>query len=173
MTAKARAGAQDKDRVAEDAAAELREWAELGQLLDGLSHANAALKAAAQGVIRQYDLGPRGAWMLSMIASGVRLPMDLATAFKTSRSLITIELNRVIKAGLVETSPSLVDGRRTELALTPLGAAACRSLRKETARIIRRNLAGYSDEQIQFFAQALKDVRRVEPDDGSPPATLS
>ncbi len=167
MTAKARTGAQDKDRAAEDATAEQREWAELGLLLDGLSHANAALKAAAQGVIRQHDLGPRGAWILSMITSGVRLPMDLATAFKTSRSLVTIELNRVIKAGLVEANPSPVDGRRTELTLTPLGEAACRNLRRETARIIRRNLAGYSDEQIQFFAQALKDVRRVEPEDGS------
>lgn len=167
MTTKAHSAAQDQDGAAEDAVAEQREWAELGQLLDGLSHANAALKAAAQGVIRRHDLGPRGAWILSMIASGVRLPMDLATAFKTSRSLITIELNRVIKAGLVESSPSLIDGRRTELKLTPVGEAACRSLRKETARIIRRNLAGYSDAQIQFFAQALKDVRRVEPDDGS------
>ncbi len=173
MTAKARAGAQDQDRARDEIAAEQREWAELGLLLDGLSHASAALKAAAQGVIRQHDLGPRGAWILSMIASGVKLPMDLATTFKTSRSLVTIELNRVIKAGLVEASPSLVDGRRTELALTSLGETACRNLRKETARIIRRNLAGYSDEQIQFLAQALRDVRRVEPDDGSAPPASS
>lgn len=173
MTTKARSRAQGRDPVAEDAAADERGWAELGSLLDGLAHADMAMKAAAQGVVRRYDLGPRGAWILSRIAGGVRLPTDLAAAFRISRSLMTIELNRVIKAGLVEATPSSIDGRRTELALTPLGAAACQSVRKETVRILRRNLAGYSAEEIRLITRALTDVRRLEVGDGQPPTNDS
>ena len=140
-------------------------WNELGQLLEAITRANAALKAAAAGVNRRYDLGPRGAWIVSRIYSGVRLPTDLAANFHTSRSLMTIELNRVIKAGLAEAVPSPVDRRRTELRLTPLGQVACRETRIETATLFQRNLAEYSAEEIQLVIRVLTDARRVELDD--------
>ena len=47
------------------------------------------------------------------------------TAFGISRSLMTIELNRVIKAGLVEATLSSVDGRvKALLRIEAAGASA-------------------------------------------------
>jgi DNA-binding MarR family transcriptional regulator len=141
-------------------------WDDLGLLFDGLAHALLPLKIATQGVTAKYDLGPRGAWILSLISGGVRTPKDLANALHISRALVTIELNRVTKARLVEARPDVNDKRQLDLSLTALGASACTHVRSEMARIVKRNLAPYTTDEIRLVAWALRDVRRIEPGDG-------
>ena len=141
-------------------------WDDIGLMCDGLAHALLPLKVATQGIIRKYSLGPRGAWILSLISGGVRLPMDLAVVLRTSRALIAIELSRMTKARLVVAKPGAKDRRRSELALTALGKAACQQVRNEMARIIRRNLRGYSVDEFRLVARALRDVRKIEDGDG-------
>ncbi|MCW1431717.1 MarR family transcriptional regulator [Novosphingobium sp. JCM 18896] len=144
-------------------------WDDLGLLVDGLAHGLLPLKTATQGVTARYDLGPRGAWILSLISGGVRTPKDLARALHTSRALVTIELNRVTKAGLVEGRPDVNDKRQLDLALTELGASACAHVRREMARIVTRNMAPYTADEIRLVARALRDVRRLEAGDGDFP----
>ena len=135
-------------------------------MCDGLAYALLPLRVATRGVTHRYDLGPRGAWILTLISSGVSLSKDLADALKTSRALIAIELKRVMKARLVVSKPGAKDKRESLLTLTPLGMAACQHIRNEMARIIRRNLAGYSVEEFRLIARALRDVRQIVPGDG-------
>lgn len=140
-------------------------WDELGLVCEGLAFAQRPLRTATRRVTRQYDLGPRGAWILSLISSGNVYPLGLSDTLKAGRSLITSELGRLTEAGLITASPGRHDRRRSELALTRLGQEACQQVRDEMARIVRRNLANYSAEEIRLFSRMLRDVRQLEEDE--------
>lgn len=140
-------------------------WDELGPLLEGLAFTQRPLRAATRQVTRQYNLGPRGAFILSLISGGKIYPLELSDMLKAGRSLITAELARLTEAGLITASPGRHDRRRSELALTKLGQEACQRVRDEMARIVRRNLAGYSAEEVMLFARMLRDVRQLEEDE--------
>ncbi len=142
-------------------------WSELGLVVEGLAYGQRPLRAATREVTREYDLGPRGAWILSLISGGKRYPLELSETLKTGRSLITAELARLTEAGLVTASPGSGDRRRSELALTPLGEAACQRVRLELERIVRRNLAAYSAAEVRLFIAMLRDVRHVEQDEAT------
>ena len=83
----------------------------------------------------------------------------------TSGGIASAELARLTEAGLVTASPGRHDRRRSELALTPLGQQACQRVRDEMARIVRRNLADYSVDEVMLFARMLRDVRQLEEDE--------
>ena len=137
-------------------------WDELGFICEGLSFGQRPIRAAAQDVTRRYNLGPRGAFILSLISNGVVYPLELAAIFKVGRSLITAELTRLTEAGLIAATPGTDDRRRLRQALTEKGKAACEEVRGAMARIVSRNLVGYSVEEIRLFARMLHDVRRLE-----------
>lgn len=137
-------------------------WDELGVVVEGLAFSQRPLRAATREVTRQYDLGPRGAWILSLISGGKCFPLELSKSLKAGRSLITAELARLTEAGLVTARPGRDDRRRSELALTDLGHQACQRVRDEMARIVRRNLSAYSAEEVRLFSRMLRDVRRLE-----------
>lgn len=137
-------------------------WDELGLVCEGLAYGQRLLRAATQPVTRQFSLGPRGAFILSLISGGARFPLELAQAFKCGRSLITAELTRLTEAGLVTAKTGEQDKRRTELALTSAGEAACNRVRSEMERILKRNMADYSPEDVRLFSRMLRDARRLE-----------
>ncbi len=143
-------------------------WDELGRVAEGLAYAQRPLRAATRRVTRQYDLGPRGAWLLSLISGGKCYPLELSVVLKTGRSLITAELIRLTKAGLVTAHADSDDRRRSRLALTTLGEQACQQVRSEMARIVRRNLAPYSPDDVRLFIRMLADVRHLESDESEP-----
>ncbi len=134
-------------------------WTELGFVCQGLAFATRPLRQATVEVTREYDLGPRGAWILDLISNGVHYPKELAEVFAVGRSLITAELVRLESAGLITAQVGDRDRRRSQLALTPLGEQAGARIRDELSRSIRGNLARYSDDEVRQFAQMLRDVR--------------
>lgn len=138
---------------------------ELGQIVEGLTFAQRPIKGAAARTIKAHSLGPRGPWICTLVASGVNYPLELATALKCGRSLVTAELARLTEAGLITATPGRHDRRRSELTLTPAGKKAAGQVRSELVRILRRNLGGYSVEQLQLFARMLKDACRLDPEE--------
>jgi DNA-binding MarR family transcriptional regulator len=152
-------GGQARSRSAEPAALN---WEELGFICEGLSFAQRPIRAAARDITRRYNLGPRGAFILSLISNGVVYPLELASIFRVGRSLITAELTKLTDAGLIVATPGKDDRRRSQQALTSAGEAACEEVRAGMARIISRNLAGYSPDEVRLFARMLHDVRRLE-----------
>jgi DNA-binding MarR family transcriptional regulator len=138
-------------------------WDEVGFLAEGMAFANRPLKLATHEVTKRFNLGPRGAWILNLISNGVVNPTVLSTIFRVGRSLITAELMRLTDAGFIDARPGEVDRRRSELALTPAGEAACRQIREEIATIFLGNLQGYTAEEIRKFARMLHDIRGDEP----------
>lgn len=141
---------------------------EMAEIVSGLTFAQRGINGAAARTIKAYSLGPRGAWICTLIAGGVNYPLELATALKCGRSLVTAELTRLTEAGLITATPGKHDRRRSELALTRKGEAAADTTRKELVRILRRNLGGYTPDELRLFARMLADVARLEPDEITP-----
>lgn len=134
-------------------------WEEVGFVCEGLSFAPRAVKNAIDGINEEYSLGPRGAWILMLIAAGPHYPLDITNVFQVGRSLITAELARLTSAALITARQNTADRRRTELALTPAGEAVCLRIRANLSRTIQARLAGYTRDQIMLFAQMLRDAR--------------
>lgn len=137
-------------------------WTEIAPVIEGLAFSARPLKAATREVTGRYALGPRGTFILSLIANGLRYPAEISQMLMVGRSLITAELGRLTDAGLISARPGASDRRRSELALTPRGRAACDEVRAEMARLVRENLASYSPGEIALFARMLRDARKVE-----------
>lgn len=137
-------------------------WDELGLVCEGLAYGQRLLKAATRPVTRQYSLGPRGAFILSLISGGARYPLELANAMKCGRSLITAELTRLTDAGLIVAHQGEKDRRRSELALTAEGESACERVRGEMERLVRRNMAAYTADEVRLFARMLRDIRHLD-----------
>lgn len=135
------------------------DWIDIGLICEGIAFAQRPLREGNGQITKQYNLGPRGAFILNLLANGMLYPLELATALCCGRSLITAELARLNEAGLVASRPGEVDRRRTELTLTSLGEQALAEIRAETSRIIRTNLAGYTPDEVRKFAVMLRAVR--------------
>ena len=140
-------------------------WNDLGLVLEGMALSMRPIRAATREVTQRHGLGPRGAFTLSLISGGVTYPLELALALKVGRSLVTAELDRLREAGLITSTPGTQDRRRSELALTEAGAAACEEVRAAMRRIITRNLEAYSAEEIRLFGRMLRDARRLDEDE--------
>lgn len=139
-------------------------WADIGFLIEGFAFAARPLQKATEDVTQEYALGPRGAWMVMLIARGGLFPLDLTRLFEVGRSLITVELNRLSEAGLITYTRHGSDGRRTELALTPLGEKVNRRLKSALGKLVKQQLRGYSREEIVLCASLLRDFRRANAD---------
>lgn len=135
------------------------DWRDIGFLCEGLAFAQRPLEEGKDKITRQYNLGPRGAFILNLLSNGIMYPLDLANALCCGRSLITAELSRLTDAGLVATQPGKSDRRRVELTLTPKGQEATAAIREETTRIILSNLANYTPEEVRKLAEMLRAVR--------------
>ena len=112
---------------------------------------------ATQSVAETYSLGPRGAWILGLISTGVVFPSDLADVFGVGRSLITAELTRLTEAGLVTRRVIPEDGRRFQLALTTLGIQAYEKMLNELTALVNDRLSSYSRKDIARFVRILHD----------------
>lgn len=142
-------------------------WDQVSSIAEGLAFSPRALHAATDTVIQRYSLGPRGAWILNVIAHGIAYPLQLANVFCVGRSLITAELARLSEAGLIETRPGRDDRRKTELTLTELGKAASAEVRAELSNVIRKRLAGFSAEEIAIAAEVMHALSLMDEDEAT------
>ncbi|MDP3677387.1 MAG: MarR family winged helix-turn-helix transcriptional regulator [Novosphingobium sp.] len=116
------------------------------------------LAGASEAVTSEFDLGPRGPWMLGMIEVGIDSPSGLADALRIGRSLATTELNRLSDAGLIEARRVADDGRRSRLALTARGREANDRLRHALAAFIGQRVGHYSHDELMLCARILRDL---------------
>jgi DNA-binding MarR family transcriptional regulator len=129
---------------------------ETGLIAQGFTLANRLLRQTTSGVTVDYNLGPRGAWIVRLIAGGkVIHPLDVTNFFEISRSVISDELARLLKSKLIVYRKSRRDGRRVELALTPLGENVSRRVRKEIGQLITERFAAYTREEVLSFGRML------------------
>lgn len=133
-------------------------WDDIGFFVQGLAFATRPLSKATAGLTQRYGLGPRGAWMLNLIAADIAYPHELADVLGIGRSLVSSELTRLTQAGLIDSKPG-ADRRRTKLALTEDGRAALAEVRTGLDAVVRNGLAGYSAADVRLCARLLCDLR--------------
>lgn len=131
---------------------------EIAHLCSVIGVAPRQLATAREAVTGEFDLGPRGAWMLGMIEVGIDSPSSLADALRIGRSLATTELNRLSDAGLIEARRGAGDGRRSHLTLTARGREANDRLRRALADFIDDRLGHYSRDEVMLCARILRDL---------------
>lgn len=137
---------------------------EIGFIIEGLVYAGRPVMAAAEPLNRAHDLGPRGAFILSLVDRGVHAPMELAVALQIGRSLVTAELARLTEAGLIAALQEKRDQRRRRLTLTASGQEALAALRGSLWGIVTEGLADYSPAEIRLFGEMLHAVWRPRSD---------
>lgn len=142
-----------------DAGADLSR-VELGLLFNGLSQALRPIRVAVSEITKEFDLGPRGAFILSLIDGGVVHPFDVAVALGIRPSSATAELRRLTDAGLVQSRQDDIDRRKTVLSLTADGQAASNKNFQAMTRVVLANLRGYSPGELRLFSRMLSDVRK-------------
>ena len=142
-------------------------WDEIGFICEGMAFASRALRPATTGINEEFSLGPRGAWILSLILNGTVYPLDIANVIGSGRSLISAELARLTEAGLIQSRKNPEDGRRTELLLTPLGEEASRRVRAGLSEIVMRQLGSYTREEMLLCARMLHDFRKAAGETGA------
>lgn len=135
------------------------EWADIGHFAEAISSARKALFAPVQGIRERHGLGPRGIWIIGLIANGrVRFQSDITRLWRIGRSMVTDEVSALAKAGLVTAKPDDRDRRQIRLALTAKGAAVNDELGNAFASRINERLAGYGADDIALCIRLLRDL---------------
>lgn len=134
----------------------------LSRIVAGLVFAQRPINAAGSAVTERYSLGPRGAFILSLIDKGIEYPKDLALMLRIGRSLVTAELARLADAGLIAAQTG-DDRRRSLLRLTPLGSEVTAEFRARVADLVLTRLAAYSRDQVELFATMLLQMQADPP----------
>ena len=99
-------------------------WTEIGQFAEALTFARRALFTPIDEINADYTLGPRGIWVIGLIASGrIRSPSDLARHFGIPKSLVTEQIALLVSQDLVVTAQAQDDKRQKTLSLTTRGQA--------------------------------------------------
>ncbi|HEX7820142.1 MAG TPA: MarR family transcriptional regulator [Sphingobium sp.] len=121
---------------------------EIGFFYASLHSARDQLSGVTKMVAKEFSLGPRGPWMLSLIGKQPMFPHELAVFFRVGRSLITAELDRLAGAGLIISEKNAEDGRRVEITLTKAGQRVRQRVSEELAALLQSRLIGFSREEI-------------------------
>jgi DNA-binding MarR family transcriptional regulator len=112
---------------------------------------------AREEITLRYDLGPRGAWIIGLLQSGMTSPSALTEALCIGRSLVTAEISRLQQAGLVRGNQNVRDGRRIVLELTEEGWRVSQELRLALNEFVTGRLAGHSREEVLSCLALLRD----------------
>lgn len=134
-------------------------WSDIAFLTRGMAFASSPVSLATGVITDRYNLGPRGTWVLNLIAAGLNHPHELAETLNIGRSLVSFELGKLNTAGLVVSEQSEHDRRRSKLVLTPLGEDAVREVRDGLARLVTGALGKYKPRELRICARILADMQ--------------
>lgn len=128
---------------------------EVTRFCQAIGLAPRAMGRGAEEFVKRYDLGRRGVWIMGLISVGIDSPSGLSDALCIRRSLLSAELARLAKAGLVSSEKDSSDGRRLRIELTREGKAANSRLQKSLNKFVNENLAGFSKEDVLLCSRVL------------------
>jgi DNA-binding MarR family transcriptional regulator len=136
-------------------------WPDIGRFAEAIILAQRELLAAAQDIRDEYGLGPRGTWILGMIATGrINTQADVVKRYKMGRSMIAEEMALLTKAGLVCCRPHESDRRQIALSVTELGAKANVRMGDAMAARMAERLDRYTLGDLLFCTGFLEDLAR-------------
>jgi len=132
--------------------------------ISNFSHALAAARGqfglAVRPLIADYDLGPRGPWIIGIVGRTQVSPHQLADFFSVGRSLITAELTKLEEGGFIALAKDENDGRRTNITLTAAGREVFERLGSDLEAFLTERLTGYTVEEVRLCTRLLADFSR-------------
>lgn len=136
-------------------------WSDIGRFAEAIMLARRELLAAARGIREEFALGPRGTWILGLLATGrVTTQADVVKRYKVARSIITEEVALLAKAGLVTCEPHSQDRRQISLRVTKLGVSANARMGDAMAARMAERLCRYTSDDLAFCTRLLEDVAK-------------
>lgn len=145
-------------------------WTEIGQFAEALTFARRALFTPIDEINADYTLGPRGIWVIGLIASGrIRSPSDLARHFGIPKSLVTEQVALLVSQDLVVTAQAQDDKRQKTLSLTTRGQALNDRLGAAFEAKLDQLLGRYSAADVRFCTELLNALAGSA--DGRPDVT--
>ena len=135
----------------------LVDWAEIGRFAEAISLARKELFAPVQDIRAHYQLGPRGIWIIGLIANGrVRVQSDIARLWHIGRSMVTEEISALNRAGLVTTRLDEADRRQVRIELTSRGHGVNHQLGQSFSELIEERLIGFNSDEINLCIRLLQ-----------------
>lgn len=137
-------------------------WSDIGRFAEAIMLAQRELLTAAKDIRDEFGLGPRGTWILGLIATGqIKTQADVVKRYKIGRSMIAEEMALLTKAGLVACTPHETDRRQIALCLTGLGERANARMGGAMASLMAERLEKYTLADLLFCTGLLEDLART------------
>ncbi|MEO6092066.1 MAG: winged helix DNA-binding protein [Novosphingobium sp.] len=131
-------------------------WAEIGRFAEAIHNAREELLTPAQEISERFSLGPRGIWIIGLVATGrIRTPSDVAKLYRIGRSMVTEQIGLLIQQGLIVSEQSKDDRRKKDISLTELGWSVNRQLGDAFTAKLQQRLGGYTAKEINFCIDLL------------------
>lgn len=139
-------------------------WSDVGRFAEAIMRAQRELLSAARGIREEFALGPRGTWILGLIATGrIRTQADVVKRYDLGRSIIAEEMARLTQAGLVQSERDGGDRRQVALRLTRAGEQANARMGEAMAAHMAERMEGYTLGDLLFCTGLLEDMARPAP----------
>jgi DNA-binding MarR family transcriptional regulator len=136
-------------------------WSDIGRFAEAIMLAQRELLAAARDIRDEFELGPRGTWILGLLATGrVTTQADVVRRYKVARSIIAEEVSLLAKADLVACIPHDEDRRQISLRITKLGIAANGRMGEAMAARMAERLNRYTRADLMFCTGLLEDLSK-------------
>jgi DNA-binding MarR family transcriptional regulator len=138
-------------------------WPDIGRFAEAIMLAQRELLAAAKSIRDEFSLGPRGTWILGLIATGrIKTQADVVRRYKVGRSMIAEEIALLAKAGLINCEPHESDRRQVALSLTGSGIRANARMGEAMAARMSERLDRYTLGDLLFCTGLLEDLARAD-----------
>lgn len=131
---------------------------DVNEILEIVADAQRAVDRQLKSLSRTTKLSSRGIFILSLINAGLDRGSLLVEYFDSLHSTMTLELDRLVDAGLVKRMDDASDRRIVRLVLTKKG----NKFREDVMDIVNAmfipRISGISSEDLRFCVDTLKKI---------------
>jgi DNA-binding MarR family transcriptional regulator len=134
-------------------------WEQVGRFAEAVTFAQRELLSPAKDITEKFALGPRGIWLIALVASGrVKTPGEFARMHRIGKSLVSDQIALLTENGILAVEQSEADLRQKHLSLTEYGYEINRQLGDAFTAKLRDRLKHYTEAEIEFATRMLYDL---------------
>jgi DNA-binding MarR family transcriptional regulator len=134
-------------------------WDQVGRFAEAVTFAQRELLSPAKDMTEKFALGPRGIWLIALVASGrVKTPGEFARIHRIGKSLVSDQIALLTENGILAVEQSETDLRQKNLSLTEYGYEINRQLGDAFTAKLRDRLKHYTEAEIEFTIRMLYDL---------------
>jgi DNA-binding MarR family transcriptional regulator len=133
----------------------------VGRLLASVGNLSSSFNAIHSRYAQAHDLGLRGVWVLSAISEGHASPGAIARLMMLPASVVSGDLNRLLKSKMIVRARDGRDGRRLVYSLTDAGRDVLAGAHALYVELLADRLGDYPAGQLDTLLRLLYDISRL------------